>query len=122
MSDLIHPSAIVWPLPQRIPFPHEQAVRCAECGKTAVRTIEKRVQAKNLYFCCEDHRLAHRRAVLAGEAPALSKLPKQSYDDRYDSNWGDLGLKPRRELEDIPDPTPYDRVYGSIPTGGDLRE
>lgn len=124
MSEAVeHPSSIIWPLPYRITFPYEQAVKCAQCGTTSTRIIDKRVQAKNLWFCCEEHRLLRRKAVLAGEQAALSKLPStRSYDDLYDSDWGDLGLGPRKPIESIPTPTILDHIYGTMATTGDLKE
>lgn len=117
-----HLSAIVWPLPKGVKFPHEQAVKCAHCGRQSTRIINSRSQAKGLWFCSREHKLIRRRAVLAGELKPVSKLPKVSLEDRFDSDWGELGLNPRRSIKSIRSPTPFDNIYGVMPTSGDLKE
>jgi hypothetical protein len=121
MSDVPfeHPSVLIWPLPRGTKYPHTQEVKCALCGKRASRVITARVQAKNLWFCCTEHRLIRRAKVLRGEHEVLhASLPKQPLE----GGWGDLGLNPRRDIKALKMPTPYDELYGTMSSHGDLRE
>ena len=96
-------------------YPLEQQVNCAYCGTEAVRIVTSRVKSKGLYFCDIECKLNRRTGVLAGIIPKIDQSPLCKMEDRFDVNWGDLKkeLGPRKDINDMRQPTKYDHEYGS---------
>ena len=105
-----HPSVPDWPIPHRLSYPRDQRVRCAYCGEEGIRTILNRGQGRNLWFCTPEHRTARRVAINAGDDTAFD--PASVSPGRYAPNWSNLGLGPRKDIDDIPSPTKWDIEHG----------